>query len=278
MARVAAIERLNASEVEVFQAVLQWAREECYRRQGVNCSSIDNGTMREIIEPFIYHIRFPSMGLMEFTEEVVVSGVLSAEEIALIYQQILATTPPPQSPFKSLNRGKPVYFPGDLILNSRNNQTRSASLKSHLRYSPSCFVNRNIILFKLHLLTPYSDASTTKITVEQNKKKLYNRTFGPASANPPERNHFGDNAVVSFIFNDSVHIDAGYFTVSFNTRQPKGYKLSSFEYSPGWQNQQNGKVEWWCDTNESPFYGFQYIYNSADFYKETASTTGGSLW
>ena len=76
-------ESLNIKEVDLFKAVLKWSEVECLRQEKER-----NGTnKRAAIGNAIYQIRFASMTLEEFGENVSSSGLLTAEEMMLFYEK-----------------------------------------------------------------------------------------------------------------------------------------------------------------------------------------------
>ena len=76
-------ESLNVKEVDLFKAVVKWSEVECLRQEKET-----NGTnKRAAIGNAIYQIRFASMTLEEFGQNVSPSGLLTAEEIILFYEK-----------------------------------------------------------------------------------------------------------------------------------------------------------------------------------------------
>ena len=76
-------ESLNIKEIDLFKAVVKWSEVECLRQEKER-----NGTnKRAAIGNAIYQIRFASMTLEEFGENVSVSGLLTAEEMMLFYEK-----------------------------------------------------------------------------------------------------------------------------------------------------------------------------------------------
>ena len=79
-------ESLNVEEVDLFKAVVKWSEAECLRQEKET-----NGTnKRAAIGNAIYQIRFASMTLEEFGQNVSVSGLLTAEEMNLFYEKFSA--------------------------------------------------------------------------------------------------------------------------------------------------------------------------------------------
>ena len=76
-------ESLNVEEVDLFKAVVKWSEAECLRQEKET-----NGTnKRAAIGNAIYQIRFASMTLEEFGQNVSPSGLLTAEEMILFYEK-----------------------------------------------------------------------------------------------------------------------------------------------------------------------------------------------
>ena len=76
-------ESLNVEEVDLFKAVVKWSEAECLRQEKET-----NGTnKRAAIGNAIYQIRFASMTLEEFGQNVSVSGLLTAEKMNLFYEK-----------------------------------------------------------------------------------------------------------------------------------------------------------------------------------------------
>ena len=73
---ILARETLNAKEVSVFQAAINWAKAEC-SRQGLEVTSENQ---RRVLGRALYQIRIPSMKLDEFANGAAQSGVLTLNE------------------------------------------------------------------------------------------------------------------------------------------------------------------------------------------------------
>ena len=76
-------ESLQTREVELFNAVLKWSEAECSRK-GIEANA---NNKRAAIGNAIYQIRFASMTLHEFGQNVSQSGILSPEENVLFYDK-----------------------------------------------------------------------------------------------------------------------------------------------------------------------------------------------
>ena len=76
-------ESLKVKEVDLFKAVVKWSEAECLRQEKET-----NGTnKRAALANAIYQLRFGSMTLEEFGQNVSVSGLLTAEEMMLFYEK-----------------------------------------------------------------------------------------------------------------------------------------------------------------------------------------------
>ncbi|CAH8457110.1 unnamed protein product [Dicrocoelium dendriticum] len=83
---------LNCKEAEVFAAVRRWAEAECTRR-GIGVSLTNQA---RVAAEFLYLVRFPTMTLNEFAENVAYSGFLSLEMVRDLFVHI--TQQPNASP------------------------------------------------------------------------------------------------------------------------------------------------------------------------------------
>ena len=81
---------LDISELELFQAVLKWIKFQC------SCKELEPTAenQRSVIGKAIYGFRFFAMSHPEFIEHVSKSGLLTAEELILIYEKFLGTDSP----------------------------------------------------------------------------------------------------------------------------------------------------------------------------------------
>ena len=75
---------LSVSELTVFQACLAWSIKECHRR-GI---AVNTGNQRTVLGSVLYHIRFPTMSLIEFAQDVSKTNVLSADERCAVFEYI----------------------------------------------------------------------------------------------------------------------------------------------------------------------------------------------
>ena len=74
---------LNVEEVDLFKAVVKWSEAECLRQE----KETNATSKRAAIGNAIYQIRFASMTLEEFGQNVSSSGLLTAEEMMLFYEK-----------------------------------------------------------------------------------------------------------------------------------------------------------------------------------------------
>ncbi|CAB4023698.1 BTB POZ domain-containing 6 [Paramuricea clavata] len=75
-------EPLNLEEVDLFKAVLKWSEAECSRK-GIEANAKNK---RAAMGDAIYQIRFVSMTLQDFAQNVSQSGILTPEEMLLFYE------------------------------------------------------------------------------------------------------------------------------------------------------------------------------------------------
>ncbi|CAB4035765.1 BTB POZ domain-containing 6-like [Paramuricea clavata] len=77
-------EPLNVREVDLFKAVLKWSEAECSRK-GIEANAKNK---RAVMGNAIYQIRFVSMTLQDFAQNVPQSGMLTPEEMLLFYGKL----------------------------------------------------------------------------------------------------------------------------------------------------------------------------------------------
>ena len=77
-------ESLNVKEVDVFKAVIKWSEAECSRK-GIKKTTTKK--TRAVMGNAIYQIRFASMTLQEFGQNVSQSGILTPEENVLFFEK-----------------------------------------------------------------------------------------------------------------------------------------------------------------------------------------------
>ena len=87
LARVLQSEKLNASEIDVFKACIQWAE-----AKKLEQSSSSEVTIRSTLGELLYGIRFPTMSAQEFSDIVAPTGVLSLDEEVMCFRYICSTT------------------------------------------------------------------------------------------------------------------------------------------------------------------------------------------
>ena len=76
-------ESLNVKEVDLFKAVVKWSEAECLRKE----KETNATNKRAALGNAIYQIRFASMTLEEFAQNVSASGLLTPEEMNLFYEK-----------------------------------------------------------------------------------------------------------------------------------------------------------------------------------------------
>uniref|UniRef100_T1IIE9 BTB domain-containing protein n=1 Tax=Strigamia maritima TaxID=126957 RepID=T1IIE9_STRMM len=87
---VLARETLNAKEMVLFEAALNWAAAECFRRDLEPTSE----NKRQVLGRALYMIRIPAMTLEEFANGAAQSGILTLQETTDIFLHFTATNKP----------------------------------------------------------------------------------------------------------------------------------------------------------------------------------------
>jgi hypothetical protein len=80
-------DRLNIKEMDLFQIIVDWADQECERLQ----MEPTEENRRQLLEPLLPHIRFPTMSAADFADHVVPTEILTTCEIAQILTYISTT-------------------------------------------------------------------------------------------------------------------------------------------------------------------------------------------
>jgi len=75
---------MSVSELAVFQACLAWSYKEC-QRQAIDMSPENQ---RNVLGSVLFHIRFPTMSLVEFAQEVSKTNVLTADDCCAVFEYI----------------------------------------------------------------------------------------------------------------------------------------------------------------------------------------------
>ncbi|CAB3993537.1 BTB POZ domain-containing 6-like [Paramuricea clavata] len=83
LAHILKRESLTVREVDLFKAVLKWSEAECSRK-GIEANAKNK---RAAMGNAIYQIRFASMTLQDFAQNVSQSGILTPEEMVLFYEK-----------------------------------------------------------------------------------------------------------------------------------------------------------------------------------------------
>jgi hypothetical protein len=83
LAHILKRESLTVREVDLFKAVLKWSEAECSRK-GIEANAKNK---RAAMGNAIYQIRFASMNLQDFGQNVSQSGILTLEEMVLFYDK-----------------------------------------------------------------------------------------------------------------------------------------------------------------------------------------------
>ncbi|CAB3993538.1 BTB POZ domain-containing 6 [Paramuricea clavata] len=83
LAHILKRDSLNVKEVDLFKAVLKWSEAECSRK----AIEANAKNKRTTMGNAIYQIRFASMTLQDFGQNVSQSGILTLEEMVLFYEK-----------------------------------------------------------------------------------------------------------------------------------------------------------------------------------------------
>jgi len=75
---------LSVSELTVFQACLAWSIKECHR-QGID---VTPENQRGVLGSVLFHVRFPTMSLVEFAQDVSKTNVLTADDRCAVFEYI----------------------------------------------------------------------------------------------------------------------------------------------------------------------------------------------
>jgi len=75
---------MSVSELSVFQACLAWSGKEC-QRQGID---VTPENQRRVLGSVLFHIRFPTMSLVEFAQDVSKTNVLTADDRCAVFEYI----------------------------------------------------------------------------------------------------------------------------------------------------------------------------------------------
>lgn len=83
---VVASDQLRTNEINIFRACVAWAEAECGRQR----LDLTFENKRKVLSDVIPLIRFPLISSVDVAEEVVDSGVLSAEELVQLFSYLCA--------------------------------------------------------------------------------------------------------------------------------------------------------------------------------------------
>ena len=78
---------MSVSELSVFQACPAWSSKECHR-QGID---VTPENQRSVLGSVLFHIRFPTMSLVEFAQEVSKTNVLTADDRCAVFEYVEET-------------------------------------------------------------------------------------------------------------------------------------------------------------------------------------------
>jgi len=112
---------LSANELEVFRACLAWSSKECHRR-GI---AVNPENQRNVLGSVLFHIRFPTMSLVEFAQDVSKTNVLTVEDRCAVFEYIAC-------------RGDACHCNKNGIVNGADTKSQVTAIKveltSHLRF------------------------------------------------------------------------------------------------------------------------------------------------
>ena len=117
---------LVAKEIQLFQAAVRWAGQEC-RRLSIPLTA---ESKRRVLGDAFYAIRFPLMTVQEFTEEVAQSSFLSHEEVANMYIGYNSNFKACNTRFPSKPRSEPTQ---DTVFRCRRFESTASDPKSKRR-------------------------------------------------------------------------------------------------------------------------------------------------
>ena len=94
---------LNASEIEVFEAVVRWSQAEIQRH--LDCAeAAEVPSLTSVASQFLSHIKFNQISSMEFVHRVLPRGVLDIGDISRIAVDIKGAETPPKVLFHHKQR------------------------------------------------------------------------------------------------------------------------------------------------------------------------------
>ncbi|XP_060580188.1 BTB/POZ domain-containing protein 2-like isoform X2 [Ruditapes philippinarum] len=93
-------EELVSDEIDVFTAAIRWAEHKCE----VNKKSKIGENMRSQLEEAVFQIRFPIIPIEKFAQVVAPSGILTKEELLILYQYNATKGTSPIGTFRHENR------------------------------------------------------------------------------------------------------------------------------------------------------------------------------
>ena len=187
----------------------------------------------------------------------------------MVYQQTTSSqyrVPISASPlplFIAKNRGKPAQYPGSFKLNGKVSTSSSGRNNYEYIYEATCFVDTNVTLHQVHVVG-YSanQGDKAEVSIKQDNNNLHTKSYTHSAA---ELDTFDSEKAVSFDI-PGVKIKQGNFVVRYKFRRRNSYSVDSsrhvLTYSPSWQKESDGHVEWWCKSSSTPFYGLQFTTDS----------------
>lgn len=152
-------ETLNAKELSIFYASLQWANSECQRRE----LEINAENQRKVLGNALFLVRIPAMNLEEFANGPAQSGLLTLQETTDIFLNYTASVKPilefPTKPRKMLSKKICHRFQSSAY---RSNQWRYRGRCDSIQFS----VDKRIFVVGFGLYGSSNGAADYKVKIE----------------------------------------------------------------------------------------------------------------
>jgi hypothetical protein len=206
--------QLRVSELELFEAVIKWAKTKC-ARSGMQESGEN---LREVLGDAVYEIRFATMKFEEFTSKVSPLNVLSTEELVYFYS--IFTNPSVKSnavsQFASKRREMSAEFSLEVckefeIVSKASNTQNTMSFI----FIPSEPLVLKSLHFLLPVATPYPSTLNLAVQVNQAGKTLLNTSYTCQATQTPYL-FKGQSFPVGKYVPQAVNLDKGVFEISVN--------------------------------------------------------------
>ena len=207
------METINAGELDIFEACMTWAWAEC-ERQGLD-KNVSNA--RQVLGDHLYKIRFSTMSLQQFADNVVPTGLLTTDEGYLVFQQFVCTEKPVEVPFQVTHRlgvSQHMFFLNNIYSEQISTYDGNTIV--------NCDIDEDVTLTHVYfhgLQKNDSQGRYVKLSVKvtQSRNVLYNNdsiTERPTS----HRVHASKYPFITVALNDGVLIKKGTFTIWIRLR------------------------------------------------------------